>query len=167
MAVKFSIKQPDAADLVYLAEHLRQSDQLELEAVGFSDPLAALKLSVSLSDVDYLKLICVDGVPLCIFGVVSRCLLSSEAEIWMLATNELYRYPKRLTLHSKLMVRIMLKRWRKLYNVIDVRSQLTIRWLQLIGFTMTETIEVKPGYPVFRFEINAHEQNRSPVSSSH
>jgi hypothetical protein len=30
---------------------------------------------------------------------------------------------------------------------------MTIRWLKTIGFTFEETIEIKPGFPVIRFEM--------------
>jgi hypothetical protein len=138
---------PTEDDIVELAKAMRQSDRDELSAVTDQSILCSVRASVLNSHQDYLWAYHVDGVLVLIYG----CTRSGSP--WMLGTDELNKHIKELTVRTKLVVRMMLEQWPILSNVIDVRQKMTIRWLKTIGFQFKETFEIKPGFPVIRFEM--------------
>jgi hypothetical protein len=151
LAVNFV--RPSAKDAQYLADNMRQCDIDELKAVSDYTPIEAVLKSIRQSQNEFLYAVYADEKLLCICGCAENSLLSSEARPWLLATNDMAKYNWYLTPTAKEGVRMMLLRWPKLANIVDIRNRISIRWLKSIGFEMTETLEIKPGYPVKRFEL--------------
>lgn len=148
MAVNITFQVPTEADIIELAGALRQSDIDELNAVTDQSIIDAVRTSVSNSHPDYCWAYHVDGVLVLIYGC------SRSGSPWMLGTDELNKHLKQLTVRTRVVVCDMLKQWPLLSNVIDVRQKKTIRWLKTIGFQFKETLEIKPGFPVIRFEMS-------------
>ena len=147
MAANIKMRFPNERDIIDLAEYMRQADIDELEAVCDLSPLDAVRASVRLSDPNFLFAAHADGRLLCIGGV------SVEGAPWLLATDLMFRYSKRLTRDARRGVRMMLEKYPILSNVVDARHARAIRWLEAIGFEMKEMLEIKPGFAVLRFEI--------------
>lgn len=145
MAAKITRKHPTDTDAVILATHLRLSDIEELKAVTELTPLQAIQVSIFNSVPEFLWAYYADDTLLCIAGC------SRTGNPWLLATPALQAHTLQLTKTAKQGVRMMLKTYPMLSNMIDVRQTQTIRWLEAIGFTMMDTLEIKPGYPVIRF----------------
>ena len=103
--------------------------------------------SVHNSEKDCCFAVFADGVLVCIYGC------SVVGNPWLLVTNAMDSHVLNLTRRTKRIVRMMSKRWPILSNIVDVRNKMTIRWLKTIGFTFKETLEIKPGFPVIRFEM--------------
>lgn len=149
--VNITRRLPTEQDIINLSENMRQSDIDELNAVTDQSVICSVRASVLNSHEDFLWAYHVDGVLVLIYG----CTRSGSP--WMLGTNELNKHIKELTIRTRVVVRKMLKRWPVLSNVIDVRQEMTIRWLELVGFTFDqEAFEIKPGFPVIRFELRAN-----------
>lgn len=147
MAVKVTKRFPTYEDMVELTENMRQVDVNEIEAVTNLGTLECVVASVHNSEKDCCFAVFADGVLVCIYGC------SIVGNPWLLVTNAMDSHVLNLTRRTKHIVRMMSKRWPILSNIVDVRNKMTIRWLKTIGFTFKETIEIKPGFPVIRFEM--------------
>ena len=147
MAVKVTKRFPTYEDMVELTENMRQVDVNEIEAVTNLGTLECVVASVHNSEKDCCFAVFADGVLVCIYGC------SIVGNLWLLVTNAMDSHVLNLTRRTKHIVRMMSKRWPILSNIVDVRNKMTIRWLKTIGFTFKETIEIKPGFPVIRFEM--------------
>ena len=65
--------------------------------------------------------------------------IHSTAIVWLLASEDLKKdIPLRFLRHSKGVVEIFQKRYRVLYNFIDARNTLHIKWLKWCGFTFIQ-----------------------------
>ena len=133
--------------MVELTENMRKIDIDEIEAVTNLGTLECVVASVHNSEKDCCFAVFADGVLVCIYGC------SIVGNPWLLVTNAMDSHVLNLTRRTKRIVRMMSKRWPILSNIVDVRNKMTIRWLKTIGFTFKETIEIKPGFPVIRFEM--------------
>ena len=147
MAVKVTKRFPTYEDMVELTENMRKIDIDEIEAVTNLGTLECVVASVHNSEKDCCFAVFADGVLVCIYGC------SIVGNPWLLVTNAMDSHVLNLTRRTKRIVRMMSKRWPILSNIVDVRNKMTIRWLKTIGFTFKETIEIKPGFPVIRFEM--------------
>lgn len=147
MAVKVTKRFPTYEDMVNLAENLRQVDIDEIEAVHDLEILPCIEYSVRSAAKGYCFSVFADDILVGIYGC------SVVGNPWLLATNEMNHHVINLTRRTKHIVRMMSERWPILSNIVDVRNKMTIRWLKTIGFTFQETIEIKPGFPVIRFEM--------------
>lgn len=147
MAVKVTKRFPTYDDMVNLAENMRQVDIDEIEAVHDLEILPCIEYSVRSAAKGYCFSVFADDILVGIYG----CSLVGNP--WLLATNEMNHHVINLTRRTKQIVRMMSERWPILSNIVDVRNKMTIRWLKTIGFTFQETIEIKPGFPVIRFEM--------------
>ena len=150
--VKITRRLPTNDAILQLGNNLRPCDSAELTAVTDLSPLQAVQASVRNSHLDFLWAYYADDTLLCIAG----CTLSGNP--WLLATPALDDHLQHVTPEAKRQVRMMLKHWGKLSNVIDVRNRKTLRWLKALGFTLTETLAIKPGFPVIQFEKVRHER---------
>ena len=151
--VKISVRKPTDHDISTLASTLRDSDRQELIAATYLSPYEAIRISVDNSDPEFCWAYSAKGVLLCIAGC------TKTGNPWLLASPELRHYLYRLTKTAKASVRMMLKTYPTLTNMIDVRQTMTIRWLEILGFTLMDTLEIKPGYPLIRFQKVRDERN--------
>ena len=151
MAVKVTKRFPTDEDILELTANMRQLDIDEIEAVTSLGTLDCVVASVHNSEKDCCFAVFADGVLVCIYGC------SIVGNPWLLVTNAMDSHVLNLTRRTKHIVRMMSKRWPILSNIVDVRNKMTIRWLKTIGFTFKETIEIKPGFPVIRFEMVSNE----------
>ncbi len=150
--VKITKRLPTDEDIQQLGNTMRPCDVAELSAVTHLSPLQAAQTSVNNSHPDFLWAYYADDTLLCIAG----CTVSGNP--WLLATPALDNHLQHVTLEAKRQVRMMLRHWDKLSNIIDVRNRKTLRWLKALGFTLTETLEIKPGFPVIQFEKVSNER---------
>lgn len=150
--VKITRRWPTPEAINQLGNTMRPCDAAELIAVTTLTPLQAVQVSVRNSHIDFLWAYYADDTLLCIAG----CTLTGNP--WLLATPALDSHLQHVTQEAKRQVRMMLQHWDKLSNSIDVRNIKTIRWLKALGFTLTETLEIRPGFPVIQFEKVRHER---------
>lgn len=150
--VKITKRLPTPEAILKLGNTMRPCDVAELMAVTYLPPLLAVQVSINNSHPDFLWAYYADDTLLCIAG----CTLLGNP--WLLATPALDDHLQHVTQEAKRQVRMMLKHWVKLSNIIDVRNRKTLRWLKALGFTLTETLEIKPGFPVIQFEKVRHER---------
>jgi hypothetical protein len=150
----FSSRFPNDVDICDLAKGMRQADIDELDTVCEYPPDEAIIRSMQASSIAFLQAYHdADGQLICICGCSPQ--LDGSATPWMLSTDLLDRYSKSLTQIARSETKRMLATYQTLSNAVDVRNVKTIQWLKAIGFEMKETLELKPGLPVLRFEMRA------------
>lgn len=146
------IRPVNASDAVQLAPRLREADRREISAVVGSDPLVALKNCVDLSIPCYA--IADASVPYALFGVVPDSDTKGQGSVWLLGSDKLVEHPFFVIRHSRLWVERLQDHYKVLWNCVDARNVVHIRWLKWSGFTFLRRIE-KYGVeqrPFYEFE---------------
>lgn len=144
---------PQDVDFVALAENMRPEDVAELEAVTNLRPCEALILSIQKSDPDFLRAWFVDGELVGIGGCSPVSV--TRAAPWFLGTPVLDRHGLALTKYARAVVDRMLLKYAVLHNVVDVRQERVLRWLEALGFVILHEDSVKEGFLVWHFERRA------------
>ncbi len=86
----------------------------------------------------------------CIFGVSPESIISGKGNIWMLGTELIEKHPTVFLRHSVQVVKDMHKSYRYLHNWVDVRNEVSIRWLKWLGFTLEKPAPFGPYKMLFR-----------------
>ena len=129
------LQGPSAQDIVYVAQHMRDSDRIELAAGGHVDILKTLEDSVRVSNAVYVAVgMEWNSPPVALYGVAED--LDGSGIPWLLGTPELPRHSRALVEHGKRLVRDWRSDYRKLHNFVHVENHRSIRWLQHLGFTV-------------------------------
>lgn len=127
--MSYQVRDATPADLLWLANNMREVDRQEILASNGAMPAQAMMYG------GYLKAACLDNVPALVFGVVP----SPDPRIgivWMLATD-LLSHPKArryLARHSREWVEEMNSRFPLLTNMADARNEVHLKWLKFCGF---------------------------------
>ena len=145
-------------DARQLAKILRKDDLQECKAHSNIDGETALVLGVRHSHLPigiYLE----DNKCICILGVVPE--EKKIGRVWLLASDDLkevlsYRFIK----NTKKVCELLNQSFPILYNYVDARNELHIKWLKWVGFTFINKHE-KFGYeqkPFYEFiKLCAHQ----------
>lgn len=124
---------PTVSDIRYIADNLRQSDLDEITASHGMDARDGIELSVELSD--FCDVMVVDGLPICIFGLVITP--AGEGIPWMLGTNEIKNHKKVFWEASKKTIKLMISVCNSLYNMVHAKNTISIEWLKKLGFEIS------------------------------
>jgi hypothetical protein len=144
-------------DCIYLATRLRQADLDEVKAASGLDPCEALLEGLFHSQQCHTV---VDGdTPLAVFGVCPAPLNDSVGIVWLLGSDALKMHSIEFLRKSKGWVDELHKAFPVLYNNIDARNTVHIKWLQWLGFNFINEIpeygvERRPFYHFVRIDSN-------------
>lgn len=122
------------SDVEFLAPRLRYEDKREVLAVSGSTPYHALLKGFAQSEVCF-TILDKENVPVGMFGV------SSEGAIWLLATDDIWKIRFSFLRESKKVIDFLNKKYPKLWNYVDCRNELHIRWLKWCGFIFIQKVE--------------------------
>lgn len=120
------------AHAAHVAAHMRDADRAEVWATARLTPAEALAGSIRSTPAPLAGL--VDGVPLCVFGIAPRGLLSGEGVPWLLGTDDIRRHRRQFLPESRLVLGVIARGFDLLVNHVDARNSLSIRWLSWLGF---------------------------------
>lgn len=138
---------------VHISARMRRADIDEVMASGGHDPMTALRESLDSAAKAWTAL--VNDEPGCMFGVTALDILSGLGCPWLLGTNLVEKNSIAFLRRSKRYVAEMLDLFPYLYNFVDARNRLSIRWLKWCGFDFAKT--PKPygvaQLPFYRFEM--------------
>lgn len=133
----------------FVAEHLREEDDQELQTVtGGCDRIEALLLGWRASETAIIG--CIDHEPAFIIGV------TQDGTVWLLGTPAISRAALSVFRACTQIAEALLRQYPRLHNVVDLRNTLHVRWLKLLGFTFTEVVEVN-GHQFQRFHMTRKE----------
>ena len=149
----FLVRKTEPQDAFELAERLRIADQNEIRAALGKDPLAVLARCPVISPVCY-TVVNEHGRPVAMFGITPDRSDPEAGIPWALGTPELTRNRIAFLKESRSWLKHFQQGYRKLWNYIDARNEVHIRWVTRIGFRIVERIE-EFGFekrPFYRFE---------------
>ncbi len=130
------------ADIEYLATRIRSADKQEVYAVSGLDIGGALWYCVRNSTLQY-TMFSPEREPVGLFGF---CVISTEGGLveatpWMLCSDTLAeKHPMTFMKECKRQVPQYLDMYDILWNYVDVRNTLHVKWLQLMGFKFINTV---------------------------
>ena len=123
------------SDVAAVANGMRSEDVAEIKAQSGADPKGGL-LFCFFSSNPCMTLISSDGKPIAMWGVVPNQLGSGR--IWLLGHQSMFENPcdKGYFLReSKIQLAKLHKKYSVLFNEVDARNKIHIRWIQWMGFT--------------------------------
>jgi hypothetical protein len=134
------IRSANIADARRVALRLRRSDLQEIKANLGEDPFVVLERGIVQSSPSYAVVNEADQA-LALFGVVPDTGDADVGLVWLLASDELARHPFFVLRNTRKWVEILNQQYRVLWNHIDARNELHLRWLRWSGFTLLRRIE--------------------------
>ena len=121
-------------DVEYIAPRLRQADRDECLASTGKEPLGILQQSLNLGDTTLtLRAPTGDRVGIC--GVVPSTAIPEAGVVWMVATDDIYQHQITFLRNSKRALQYLSEDYLVLYNCVDARNSVHIKWLKWMGFT--------------------------------
>lgn len=141
--------------LIYVAQHLRRQDELEVRASHGIGPEEAVYDSHAASE------LCRaiegdDGKPVAVTGIVPA---EHGGLIWMLGTDELFAtasHRRQFTRGGIIWLNGAVSEWGSLHNWVYQKNRLSMRWLQSLGFVLHPAAPRGPSAELFcYFERNA------------
>ena len=120
-------------DLKFLAPRLRYEDKREiLDSTGLN-PYQAVSECFNSSEI-CLTIVDTKNIPVGIFGV------TEDGAIWLLATPEINRIRFSFLRESRKVVNLLNQKYKILWNYVDCRNDLHLRWLKWCGFSFLRKI---------------------------
>jgi hypothetical protein len=117
----------------WLAPRLRKEDREECLAASGAEPLLALAASLGFSERAW-TLVGKSGNPVGIFGI-SPGQSEIDRMIWMMATDEIRDNTVQFLRESRWWIEELNRIHPLLWNWVDARNELHIKWLRWNGFT--------------------------------
>lgn len=117
-------------DVQELAPRLREADKNEIRAALGLDPLPGLVISYSLSPI--CQTMVHQNKPIGIWGISP--VDDIQASIWMMATDDLKSIQIEFLRKSRQVVEDYNTRFPLLFNSVDERNELHLKWLEWLGF---------------------------------
>ena len=118
-------------DIKYLAPRLRQVDKQEILAGTGLIPYEALLIGFNKSAIVF-TIFNPKNKPVGIFGVVDCG--NGIGGIWLLATNDLPKIKLAFLKECREVIQFLNKKYKILWNYVDCRNELHIKWLKWCGF---------------------------------
>ena len=127
------VREAILEDAKTIAPLLRQADIQEIRASSGKSPVEALTLGVLLGKPTY-TFTSPQGELGGMFGVLPTAYPEAGA-VWLLATGEVEKYPMTFLRHSREWIKTLHEDYPLLFNYVDGRNSLHIKWLKWMGFT--------------------------------
>lgn len=131
----WTFAKPTEADIAFVAAHMREADRREMIRWTGCDPEWGLRHSIALSDVCYAAHLSGGDIP-CIFGAMRGNLIESEAVLWSLSTDVVFKKPREFYRASKDGIDLVCREMSdvgEFVNYVDTEYAAAIRWLEHLG----------------------------------
>lgn len=137
--MKIEIRPADESDVAAIVADIRESDAVEMRLLG-TDPESALLEGLRTSQ--WARTGLVDGVPVCMFGVLCENYLLGRGVPWMLSANGIERVKRRFIVECRSVVAEMRATHPVLGNIVHAENVRAIQWLKWLGFDFYRDIEL-------------------------
>lgn len=135
-----SVRPAEIDDADRLVPDLRDDDLQEIRSNLGEGPLTVLRRGIALSRPCY-TVESGEGRPLAVFGVVPDSRRPDVGLVWLLGSHDLAKDPFYFLRNSRTWVERLHQDYRVLWNHVDARNMVHIRWLEWAGFTILRRIE--------------------------
>lgn len=134
------IRMSDPEDAKIVAKKLRKADKREMDAVLGTgiDREEALMYGIEASHYPFTAT--VDGEPVSIFGAIPDPMHPHIGAVWMMGTDKMVRNRTMFIRHSRPALDKVFGPFSLLWNCVDKRNKLHIRWIKWLGFSFLRTI---------------------------
>lgn len=147
MRKRWRVATPE--DISWVVTRLRNEDREECRAMWGVDPASFFSV-VGTNDDTY----CIfngQGTPVALAGVAPVVSSPGVAQIWMVATPELEKHSIEFLKYSKKFIEEVIAPFRLVYNYVDARNEVHLKWLRWCGFTFINKLprwgaEARPFY---------------------
>lgn len=151
------VRQAIPEDAHKLAPKIRKADKEEIKASHNSTPLNALLFPFTQLKHKTFTIIGTEKEDVIgMFGVVP-CETKDYGIAWLLSSDELLNHTRQFLRECPKWVNEMSKDYKYLYNYVDERNIVAIKWLQFLGFKDIETLPY--GYEKKNFKLMLKEIN--------
>lgn len=137
-------------DCITIAANIRKQDSIEMWSFYRTDPLKATLNSFNRSMIS--MTITHDEIPIAMFGIIPHDM--SSGMLWMITTDGIKGIGRVFVRNCKKWFHAMLEFYPKLYGMVDLRNEESIRWLTYIGVSwgndITAGIDNMP-FKTFKF----------------
>ena len=137
----------------HLTQNLRQCDLDEIEAMAAVQPGDALRASLALSSHAY-AVTCQGSRPIAIFGAAPHP-LPGVGIVWMLGTDDIQTEAVGIARRTRHYFNELNAAYPILWNYIDARNEVSLRWLRWGGFALIGETEFR-GHPFHIFARTNH-----------
>ena len=149
----YDIMSPLAGHAGSLARNMCQRDIDECWAAGHRTPFQALSESLAASN--NAKTGLYKGRVVCMYGIAEISILSNIGIPWLLGTDEIEEHSKYFLRQNRYYMNDIKKKYSYLFNFVDARNTVAIRWLKWLGFKVSEAQPFGPDeMPFHKFEMN-------------
>ena len=131
-----NIRKSCLADTPFLAKRLRSADKDEIYATQGIGPNEALEICVTNSTACWTVLNAEE--PIAMFGYLH--IDDDTAQVWMLGSDELTQNKNWFVRESKRWICEFQKKYKVLFNYIDARNELHIKWIDRMGFNIVGSV---------------------------
>ena len=132
------VKPSTESDGVWLSSRLRTADRDELAATTKLPAVRVLVDGIRASSPCY-TIHTREGDPCGIFGTRESD-DPAVGVVWMLCSDDLLTISRTFVRHSRGWLKELHGQYRQLYNVIDARNKVHLRWLSWMGFEFLQDI---------------------------
>lgn len=138
-----------------IAPRMRVADAEEVFAATGRGRLSALRFSLARSDFAYT--IEFDGQPETMFGCGTSNIAANIGAPWLLGSDALEKHYRHFLRGSRFWIEQMTSQYSVLRNIVDDRNEVSKRWLEWLGFTLSEPVPIGYEQRPFRvFEMRAN-----------
>ena len=141
--LRFEKLKPEHA---VITPYLRQADIDELKALTGLAPNIGTAFSIAFTQRGYAAFYENKDIPAAIFGI-------SDGLIWLVGTDEITKHPVTFFRATQKYFPDLVKGYDYIYNYVDARNKLHLRWLKWLGFTIEEAkilgVEKRPFHRIW------------------
>lgn len=123
------VRPASIKDTKFIAQHMRESDVMEIRAASGLTPLEALQHSIILSDT---TLVGSADRPFCIFGVAPSP-NPLAGIVWLLGTDEIIQHRRAFLAQCRDWLDRFHDTYPVLFNFVDERNTVHVHWLKWLG----------------------------------
>jgi hypothetical protein len=134
------VTHSNIGDASHVAANLRAADRAELAAITRIAPLRLIEDGILESSRAYTVWIKESGDPCAIFGVRDSG-HPGLGIVWMLGTDDLFRIAHKFLRGSRSWIKVLQHDFKVIFNVIDARQDVYIKWLRWLGFKFVQDFE--------------------------
>lgn len=124
----------------HIAQNMRDQDRAEVETSSAIPPRDALAVSLAISSHGYAVLES-DGSPCAFFGAAPSA-LPEIGVVWMLGTDGIRREARGIARRTRHYFNTLNAAYPVLWNYIDSRNTVSLRWLRWGGFELLKDVEI-------------------------
>lgn len=124
-------RAPTEEDILSVARRMRAADVNEVFASCGASPLSAIAESILASDICFTAMF--NGKPELIFGLAQHP-THDAAVVWLLGTDGVRENARAFLEESRAIVDGWASIYPVLFNAVDARNTVSLRWLRWLGF---------------------------------